>query len=295
MRHLHLAVPLLSIVALGLLTPVAAVHAAGEEADLLDDLSAPAPVSDNAPAAEPATSSSAGSSEGAGTGGAETIAAQAADATAPSAAPSEANRPAVTASAVDLVKAVPRKAILKRGRIELSMAPALSLNDAYYRHYAGSASLLYYAHDSFGIGVGADYMFAHLKTGSTDVIRLAMTAVPAVFEPPQLFAHVDMYWVPIYGKASVLGSSIAHFEIYATAGLGAASVSGGRWPLAANAGVGQRVMLSDWMALRFELRDHIFVDTQEVNGLTRSDIQSYMMFFAGLSFFVPPSFEYRIR
>ena len=49
------------------------------------------------------------------------------------------------------------------------------------------------------------------------------------------------------------------------------------------------------MALRFELRDHVFVDTQEVNGLTRSDIQNYMMFFVGVSFFVPPSFEYRIR
>ena len=78
-------------------------------------------------------------------------------------------------------------------------------------------------------------------------------------------------------------------------GLGIATAFGSEQPPAFNIGLGQRFVLADWLTLRFEVRDHIFVTTQDVNGLRRSDTQSFLLFYAGASFFVPPTFEYSYR
>lgn len=276
---------------------VAAVLVAGQasaqsDTDLLDDLGAP----------EPADASDEGATASESNALDAPLLDEPKDAAEPEAVdePDESDDKAKKSGAVDprsldRVKAVPRKAVLKSGRLELAIYPSLSLNDAYYQHYATGASLVFYPHDAFGFGLGADYFLAHDRTQHVDVLRQAMTSVPAVFEAPRLFAHADFYWVPVHGKFSLFETSILHFEMYATAGIGAASALAGRWPLAVNAGLGQRLMLGDWLAVRLEVRDHLFVDTLEVNGVPRSDIQNYLMLNLGLSVFVPPSFEYQIR
>ncbi len=202
--------------------------------------------------------------------------------------------PSETATS-DRIKAVPRKPVLKNGRLELLGGASLSLNDAYYQHFAFNGAAIFYPHDAFGIGVGVDYIYANARSSNIDVVRQTQTSVPAVFEAPKLFAHVDLYWVPIYGKVSLFDSSIVHFEFYGVAGAGVVSALGSRRPPEANVGLGQRFFLGDWLALRFEVRDHMFVDTLDVNQETRSDIQNYVLFVAGVSFFIPPSFEYSYR
>ena len=194
-------------------------------------------------------------------------------------------------ASLDRIKAVPRKTILKHGRVELTPYGAASLNDPYYQHLALSGTVVFYPQDSFGLGIGGDYLMLHVKTRNIDAVRKSFTSVPAIFELPSMFAHVDGYWVPLYGKLSFFASDIIHFEMYAVAGMGAA-LAGNRKPLAVNVGVGQRFALSDWLALRFEVRDHLFLDTAEVEGMPRSDIQSYLLFQAGFSIYLPPSFEY---
>ena len=77
------------------------------------------------------------------------------------------------------------------------------------------------------------------------------------------------------------------FDTYASVGVGVATALDGRLPPAVNAALGQRFMLTDWMALRFEARTHLFLGTQYANGQPRSDVQSYVMVNGGLSFFVP--------
>ncbi|MEM6732902.1 MAG: hypothetical protein AAF658_15205, partial [Myxococcota bacterium] len=61
---------------------------------------------------------------------------------------------------LDKIKAVPRKAVLKKGRIELAPFASLSMNDAFYQHLAIGGSITYFPHDSFGFGVGVDYLYA---------------------------------------------------------------------------------------------------------------------------------------
>ncbi len=203
--------------------------------------------------------------------------------------------PAATPETQDRIKAVPRKAVLKLHRFEVAAFGAASVNDAYYTHLAGSGSLLFHLHDAFALGVGADYLYAHPRGTNVDVVRFSLTSVPAVYELPKLFAHADFYWTPIYGKVSLFDDAIVHFDFYATVGGGVAMVADERRRPAVNLGLGQRFFVNDWVALRLEVRDHLFVDDQEVNGQPRSDVQSYVMFMLGASFYFPFTFEYSYR
>ncbi len=201
-------------------------------------------------------------------------------------------KPVVVApAALDRIKALPKKTLLKRHRFELSPFAAASLNDAFYQHLTAGGTAIFYPHDSFGVGIGADYFYSHLSTKNIDAVRENLIAVPAALEHPWLFVHLDAYFVPIYGKLSLFASDIINFDMYAVAGAGAALAGEHKRP-AANIGIGNRLGIGQWLALRFELRDHLFVDTQTVNGVDRSDVQSYLMFMAGVSMFLPTSFEY---
>jgi outer membrane beta-barrel protein len=193
------------------------------------------------------------------------------------------------------VKAVPRKALLKSHRFELSPMIGLSLNDPYYQHYTLSGSAIFYPHDSFGIGIGIDWIYLHAPTGNIDAVRQSLTSVIAVVELPTLFAHLDLYWLPIYGKVSLFDSAIVNFDLYAAAGAGVATEFGTHNPPEVNVAIGQHYVLEQWLALRFEVRDHIFLDTQQANGIMQSSVQSYVVFMAGLSFFIPPTFEYSFQ
>lgn len=192
---------------------------------------------------------------------------------------------------MDRVKSVPRKPVIKRMRAELTPQAALSLNDPYFNHYGVGGALMFYPHDNFGIGASALYLFAHDDTDNVAVIRQGQTSVMATLEPADLFASVDFQWVPIYGKISLFDSAIVHFDFYALAGFGVAR-TGDRMQVTAAPGVGQRFVINDWLAFRIELRDYLYMDTRAVNTQSQSDIQNYLMLQAGLSAFIPPSFEY---
>ncbi len=57
---------------------------------------------------------------------------------------------------------------------------------------------------------------------------------------------------------------------------------------AINIGLGQRYFITDWLVVRVELRDYIFLDSR--NG--QSDIQNLLILGFSVSGFIPPSFEY---
>lgn len=196
---------------------------------------------------------------------------------------------------VDRVKAVPRRDLLKRRRLELSPHTGVSLNDPYFVHLEFGGTLVFYPHDNFGIGIGADYFYAHPRTTNVDAVRLGLTSVLATFDLPVLMAHLDFYWLPIYGKVSVFNSWIVNFDLYASAGVGVATAFGTHTPMEANIAIGSHYALTQWLAIRAEVREHMFVDTQVANNIPRSSVQSYTMFLLGVSFFVPPTFEYSFQ
>lgn len=216
----------------------------------------------------------------------------------PARPPTETAAPAVNnnaAPSVDLLKAVPRKPVLRRHRLEFSPTFGASLNDAYYQHLAYGGNLIFYPHDSFGVGVGADYLFFHGGVESSlELVRRTTTAVPATMSLARVFVHADIYALPIYGKVSLFNSVIIPFDFYASVGaaLTSTALSGEDYAPASSFALGQRLYFTDWLALKVELRDYLYVQQTLVNKQTRSDVQNYFMLQVGLSMFLPSSFEY---
>jgi len=213
------------------------------------------------------------------------------------AAPAEAEAPAPetvdagTAARLDRVKAVQRKPVIKALRAELTPIFAVSLNDSYFTHLIVGAGAAFYLHDSFGIGLRGAYFLAHPRSNKQRVIRIGQTAVPATFDLPTALGSFELHWVPIYGKIALINSLIVPFDLFLTSGVGFVTTDTNVRP-SFSAGVGQRFMVNDWMAIRIEVNDTVFNDTQTVNGQPRSDLQNYVMFNAGFSFFIPPTFDY---
>ena len=90
---------------------------------------------------------------------------------------------------------------------ELSGFASLSLNDSFWVHYTISGSVIFYPHDSFGVGLGFDYLFAHAATSNLEVMRASEKAVPPVMEKPHLFAHADLF-PPAFHRLSVTESPV---------------------------------------------------------------------------------------
>jgi len=194
-------------------------------------------------------------------------------------------------ASLDKLKSVQRKPVLKRLRFELSPFASVSVNDAFYTHLTVGGSAVFYPHDNFGFGASGMYFYANPKTKNHEVVRQNRTAVIGVFDSPLAIVGGDIYWNPIYGKVSLIDRSIIPFDFFVVGGMGVAFAGNNKRP-SFNIGLGQRYLATEWLALRIEVRDYIYLDTQEANGIPRSDIQNLVMFQLGVSFFVPPWFEY---
>lgn len=193
-------------------------------------------------------------------------------------------------AAEDRVKSVQRKPFLKRRRLELTPMAFLSVNDAFFPKWGPGLRAAYHLHDSFGVGLRLS-MYEKI---SNDNIRFAkrqlQSRLPSVL--PQYSAAVDLLWTPIYGKVSIF-NSIKHFDLYVVGGAGAvwSQTSGlGDGPhLSTHIGLGQRFSVNRFMTIDLSAIETIYADRP--NAANKSVIQHVLTLNAGVSFFVPPSFD----
>jgi outer membrane beta-barrel protein len=236
--------------------------------------------------------------------GADELAAPAPDQTAPRAAGREKASPAAAASGSpfgeqdvalgDRVKAVQRKGFMKRGRFEIAPILALSVNDAFYQKVGGGLRLAYSLQDSFALALRGSYYTPF----RTDNVRAGKLAFQSQLLTSQLYSQVmmDGVWSPIYGKAAFLGDSIIHFDLFLSAGFGAAwsatsdaPRSEGPHP-AAEVGGGVRFYPKEWMAFELGLLATFYPDQPILS--VPATIQRVFVANVGVSFFFPLSFEY---
>lgn len=194
----------------------------------------------------------------------------------------------------DKVKAVQRKGFLKKGRIELAPVFAATVNDAFYEKFGYGLRLAYNLHDAFAVAVrGTRY-----TKYKTDNVREAKIAFQSQLLNSDIEQQVmlDGVWSPIYGKASFLGDSIVHFDLFLSAGFGLVWSATSGPPLdqgphwATDFGGGVRFYPREWMAFEIGLLATLYPD-QPV-ALLPATVQKVFAANVGLSFFFPTSFEY---
>jgi outer membrane beta-barrel protein len=203
----------------------------------------------------------------------------------------------------DRVKAVQRKGFLKRGRFQFTAFFAPTLNDAFYMKYGLGGRLAYNFQDSFAMGVSYTEYCLPIDgkcklTARTDSVRQGTLAFQSELLNSALYrdAFLEGIWSPVYGKASWLGHSIVHFDVYLLAGLGlvwsATSVSPrSEGPhLGTEVGGGIRFYPSSWVALELGLYGKLYTDQARL-GLPAT-LQKAIGASLGVSFFLPTRFEY---
>jgi outer membrane beta-barrel protein len=206
----------------------------------------------------------------------------------------------------------------KAGRLEVTPSIDLSFNDAFVRKYFGSVKLGYHFTEFLSVG-GTFAMGTTASTGSSVVCPANQGCHPAsqtqLWQVPgaiRMMAGAEVAWAPVYGKLNLAAEQVLHFdlslmagpdyishgEVLARADAEALAASGGK-PAATgtfggHVGIGFRIYLNRYMALRFDVKDYIYAvkipNWIEGSGnQPRIDVQNQLFLELGLSFFFPTS------
>ena len=198
----------------------------------------------------------------------------------------------------DRIRAVERKLFLKKNRFELLPYVGLDINDAFFQHFFVGAAASYHLADSLALEVRGGFAFAELTKSSVTFVRLDADAL--IERAPSLVAHADanVVFAPVYGKLSLFGESILHFDTFLTAGGGVfvserprraddGLVNDTNVNPAVNLGIGQRYFLNEWLVVRLELRNYLYEETGP-----EGDLRNVTLIGLALSGFLPTTFEY---
>jgi outer membrane beta-barrel protein len=195
----------------------------------------------------------------------------------------------------DRIKSVQRKVFLKRLRHELSVMGGLSINDAFFQMFSLGGGYAFHISEHFALEASAKYYFNPIRLNAVRVVRETENATPIAYFAPQLTISADLQFAPIYGKMSLMAEKIIHYDVYIAAGFGAAMTDNPAtpWHPMGSAAIGARIMATDWLTVRLEVRDQIYQDTR--SSVVSSVIQNLVTFNLGVSFFLPPTFDYRFE
>ncbi len=213
----------------------------------------------------------------------------------------------------DIVTVI-RKPFLKVRRWELQPMLGTTMNDNMIRHFASGAQINYYLTDVLAVGVEGQYFTKSFRE-PFDLVARQARRLPTINQY-NFSAGVNFHYVPVYGKFAVLDKKIVTWETLFTAGLGVTqSEVVPRDPrfegfsnilITPNVGASLRFFLFKWLTISAGIRDYLFVDKFEPVG--RSDQMfpsaaeakdnadsafiNNVIFQLGVSFWLPPTFEY---
>lgn len=195
------------------------------------------------------------------------------------------------------------------GRVEVSLGGGLSLNDAFFTKYFGDAKVTWHLHEFWSVGAhvmgGAtaqtgSAVVCSSSAGCSDATETQLWQVPGRVKA---IVGLDGAWTPVYGKLNVLAEQVGHFDLSILAGpalvfheevvsaqeAAALEASGGKpgskTAFGAHVGLGARLFVAEWAALRLEVKDYVYsVDVPNNGG---ADLQNQFFAEFGFSFFLP--------
>jgi outer membrane beta-barrel protein len=211
------------------------------------------------------------------------------------------------------VVVVPRKAFLKSGRLELFPQTGVSLNDVLIRHYSFGGELNYYLSDVFSVGLEGQY-YVKERTDRESVVGLQYNRV-ATLNRYLYSGAVQFGYVPGYGKFTLFNKYIIHWDFYMQGGVGLIQTeiiprrvgdeAFKNNNITPHFALGTHLFLSNWLTFNVAIKDHIFNDKFEntdrpvgqpidqVKANAESQWVHNLMVFAGISLYLPGSFQYR--
>jgi len=213
----------------------------------------------------------------------------------------------------DIVTVI-RKPFLKVRRWELEPLLGTTMNDNMIRHFSSGAQINYYLTDVLAVGLEGQYFTKSFRE-PFDLVARQARRLPTINQY-NFSAAVNFHYVPVYGKFAILDKKIITWETMFTAGLGVTQSEVvprdprfegfSNFLITPNVGASLRFFLFKWMTISAGVRDYLFVDKFEPVGrsdqmfptaaLAKENADSAfinnVMFQLGVSFWLPPTFEY---
>lgn len=224
-----------------------------------------------------------------------------------------------------LITVVQRQRMLKKKRFDLQPQFGISVNDPYVRHYALGAEFNFWFHNRMAIGING-HGFIGAKTPRYSNVRqqlgLLLTANQVLWQ-----ASATFLYNAFYGKIAIFNRALMHWEAYVQLGGGGIhtrvipryesihdpfdNITG-----QGNVGLGTRFYLPapiNWVSINAGVRHFLYPDLLEpiqrgpaTQDGTRPELDDadaakdaadttlgqLTYVFVGVSFYLPPSFEY---
>jgi outer membrane beta-barrel protein len=194
----------------------------------------------------------------------------------------------------------------KAGRLELTPGAELSLDDAFFTKVLLGAKATWHFAEWLSLGGSFAAGFSS-ETGSTQVCppnqgcrpatAAQLAAVPGEIKQR---ASAEVGFSPVYAKLNFLAEKVIHFDLSLLAGAdwisyravlpaptdpNAAVSPGTARAFGGHLGLGSRVFLGEWGALRLDFKDVLY----RAEVADRKKWQQQLLFEAGLSVFLPLS------
>lgn len=187
---------------------------------------------------------------------------------------------------INQIRVIQRRPFLRRERVEFSPYIGTNVNDALSSAFLAGGSLNYHLTEVMAFGA-----YGGVSLGSeTELFDQVISdyALFAQVSQVQWYGGVHFQYAPIYGKFAMFNTWIIPWDVYAVLGAGWTKTQlGGNVTL--TAGAGTRFFMNRWFTLNLEMRDYIY--NEDYPG--GSELVNNLVFQAGVSFFLPPDFEYR--
>jgi len=188
----------------------------------------------------------------------------------------------------------------------------MSVDDPFFAKYLFGAKVGYHLseyfslHASFATGPAS-------PTGSTSICSAISGSASCRDALPQELAQVpgkikmmggaEVAFSPVYGKLNVLAEGVLHFDLslmiggdwisYQRVVAGDQAVSGldpgDESTFGGHLGVGARIFLSRFIALRLEVKDYLY--SVPIGNLSRNQLERQLFTELGLSFFFPTAYR----
>ncbi len=186
----------------------------------------------------------------------------------------------------DAIRVIQRRPFLRRNRVELSPFIGTNVNDALMSLFFAGGSLNYHITEVMAVGINGGFSLGS-ESDLFDRVIEDYELFPQVSKV-KWYANLTYQYAPIYGKFALFNTWIIPWDTYVLLAAGYTQTELDGHP-SLGVGIGQRYFMSRWFTLDVELRDHIYNE----NYPAGSELVNNLAFTAGVSFFLPPDFEYR--
>jgi outer membrane beta-barrel protein len=169
---------------------------------------------------------------------------------------------------------------VKALRHELTLAGGYYVSDLFDSTFTLGGQYTFFMSENFGTELSVGW--SRLRTSVLDTIEEANNFSLAVGGQDIVRVFGSLAWSPLYGKLRLIAAKILRYDLYLLAGPGVV-VDPVSFGAAGNFGIGVRLFLHRAVALRFEVRDHLYRQSL----LSESYYVNDFAFTTGLSVLLP--------